>query len=60
MLIYIEKTDQKGTFDEILQKLLKKNNKKYIKLTHENKTSLTENYIKSIEIIDDYINQKTV
>lgn len=60
VLIYIEKTDQKGTFDEILQKLLEKNNKKYIKLTHENNTSLTENYIKSIEIIDNYINQKTV
>ena len=60
VLIYIEKTDQKGTFNEILQKLLEKNNKKYIKLTHENNTSLTENYIKSIEIIDNYINQKTV
>ena len=60
ILIYIEKTNQKGIFDEILQKLLKENNKKYIKLMHENNTSLTENYTRSIEIIDNYINQKTV
>ena len=60
ILIYIEKTNQKGIFDEILQKLLKQNNKKYIKLMHENNTSLTENYTRSIEIIDNYINQKTV
>ena len=60
ILIYIEKTNRKEIFDEILQKLLKENNKKYIKLIHENNTSLTENYTRSIEIIDNYINQKTV
>ena len=60
ILIYIEKTNRKEIFDEILQKLLKENNKKYIKLIHENNTSLTENYTKSIEIIDNYINQKIV
>ena len=60
ILIYIEKTNRKEIFDEILQKLLKENNKKYIKLIHENNTSLTENYTRSIEIIDNYVNQKTV
>lgn len=60
ILIYIEKTNRKEIFDEILQKLLKENNKKYIKLMHENNTSLTENYTRSIEIIDNYINQKPV
>ena len=60
ILIYIEKTNRKEIFDEILQKLLKENNKKYIELIHENIRSLTENYTKSIEIIDNYINQKTV
>ena len=60
ILIYIEKINQKGIFDEILQKLLQQTNKKYIKLIHENIRSLTENYTKSIEIIDNYINQKTV
>ena len=60
ILIYIEKINQKGIFDEILQKLLQQTNKKYIKLIHKNNTSLTENYTKSIEIIDNYINQKIV
>ena len=60
ILIYIEKINQKGIFDEILQKLLQQTNKKYIKLIHENNTSLTENYTRSIEIIDNYVNKKTV
>mgnify|MGYP000901522341 CR=1 FL=1 len=60
VLIYIEKINQKGIFDGILQKLLQQTNKKYITLIHENNTSLTKNYTKSIEIIDNYINQKIV
>ena len=48
-------------YDRILKELLKKYNKKYIKLTHridESKYHLTERYNKSIEIINNYIEDK--
>ena len=59
ILIYIEKEinskNEKSEFDNILQHLLKKNNQKFIKLFYKNNKSLTENYIKSIEIINKYL-----
>ena len=64
ILIYIEKevdtqnktNDSKiSEFDNILQSLLKKNNQKFIKLFHKDITSLTQNYIKSIDIISNYL-----
>ena len=59
ILIYIEKEinskNEKSEFDNILQHLLKKNNQKFIKLFYKNNKSLTENNIKSIEIINKYI-----
>ena len=65
VLIYIEKEsniqnttnnyNKMSKFDNILQSLLKKNNQKFIKLFYKNNKSLTENYIKSIEIINKYL-----
>ena len=66
VLLYIKKDttdkailDQDSEYDKILQNLLKENNQKYIELLHKSNKSLTENYIKSIQIIDNYLeNQK--
>ena len=64
ILLYIEKTTNSKNksetaknfeFDQILQSLLKKNNQKFIKLFYKNNRSLTENYIKSIELINEYL-----
>ena len=59
ILIYIEKKlnskNEKSEFDNILQCLLEKNNQKFIKLFYKNNKSLTENYIKSIEILNKYL-----
>ena len=59
ILIYIEKKsnskNENSEFDNILQCLLEKNNQKFIKLFYKNNKSLTENYIKSIEIINKYL-----
>ena len=66
VLLYIKKDttdkavlDQDSEYDKILQNLLKESNQKYIELLHESNKSLTKNYIKSIQIIDNYLeNQK--
>lgn len=64
ILLYIEKITapknksektNNSEFDQILQLLLEKNNQKFIKLFYKNNKSLTENYIKSIEIINKYL-----
>ena len=59
ILIYIEKKlnskNEKSEFDNILQCLLEKNNQKFIKLFYKNNKSLTENYMKSIEILNKYL-----
>ena len=68
MLIYIEKEsniqnttnnyNKMSKFDNILQSLLKKNNQKFMKLSYKDSISLTENYIKSIDIINNYLKTK--
>ena len=67
MLIYIEKeidAENKANnckisrFDKMLQYLLKKNNQKFIKLFDKDVASLTQNYIKSINIINDYLKNR--
>ena len=67
ILIYIEKeinTQSKthnykiSKFDNVLQSLLNENNQKFIKLFQKDTTSLTQNYIKSIDIINDYLKNK--
>ena len=64
ILLYIKKNIADKTnpgkfqdfeYDKILQNLLKENNQKYIELPHSSNKSLTENYIKSIQIINNYL-----
>jgi len=63
VLLYIRNISDKANssslqdfeYDKILQNLLKKNNQKYIELPHKSNKSLTENYMKSIQIINDYL-----
>ena len=63
VLLYIRNISNKANssslqdfeYDKILQNLLKKNNQKYIELPHKSNKSLTENYMKSIQIINDYL-----
>lgn len=65
IIIYLEMVDKNGNtiseYDKVLKELLSKHNKKYIKLTHridKSKYRLTERYNKSIEIINNYIEDK--
>ena len=63
ILLYIEKKSNSkdkskyktSEYDKILQSLLEQNNQEFIQLYYKNNSSLTENYIKSIEIINKYL-----
>ena len=63
ILLYIEKKSNSkdkskyktSEYDKILQSLLQKNDQEFIQLYYKNNNSLTENYIKSIEIINKYL-----
>ena len=64
ILLYIKKNIADKTnpdkfqdfeYDKILQNLLKENNQKYIELPHSSNKSLIENYTKSIQIINNYL-----
>ena len=63
IMLYIEKKSNSkdkskyktSEFDKILQSLLEQNNQEFIQLYYKNNNSLTENYIKSIVIINKYL-----